>query len=61
MSGLTEYKDKVGGPELGEPKTQETYYSPKDGVQILSEEGNPRQVIRLVEKALDISSFIDNF
>lgn len=59
MCKSNEYKHKAGGPELGDPRTEVIYYSPKDGVQILPEDENPRQIIRLVEKAVGISSFVD--
>lgn len=71
-----EYKDKVGGPELGVPQTTasgyyssedqmtRSYHSSQDGVPIQEPEGNPRQIIRLMEKVVPpngISSWIDNF
>lgn len=55
-----EYKDKVGGPELGVPQMTRGYHSPQDGVPIQEPEGNPRQMIREMEKVLGISSWIDN-
>lgn len=61
MKEVTEYKDKFGGPELGEPQMERNYFSPKKGVPIREGEGNPRQMIREMEKRLGISSWIDNF
>lgn len=61
-STVVEYKDKVGGEALGVPVADKTSRlgSPSDGVPILEGEGNPRQVIRQMEKVIGISSWIDN-
>lgn len=62
-NAVTEYKDKVGGDALGVPVAAKTSRlgSPGNGVPILEGEGNPRQMIRQMEKVLGISSWIDNF
>lgn len=59
---VAEYKDKVGGEALGVSVAAKTSWlgSPSNGVPILEEEGNPRQMIRQMEKVNDISSWIDN-
>lgn len=60
---VTEYKNKVGGDALGVPvpAKKSELGSPAKGVLILKGEGSPRQMIRLIEKVLGISSWIDNF
>lgn len=62
QNAVTEYKEKVGGDALGVSVAAKTNRlgSPGDGVPILVGEGNPRQMIRQMEKVLDISSWIDN-
>lgn len=57
---MSEYKDKIGGHELGTPRKEETYFSPVQGVSILEGEGDPWEMIRQMEKVLGISSWIDN-
>lgn len=52
--------NKIGGHELGTPRKEETYFSPVEGVPILEGVGNPREMIREMEKVLEISSCIDN-
>ncbi len=63
MDGVVaEHKDKVGGDALGESVAakESRLGSPKEGVAILKGEGNLRQMIRQMEKAIGISSWIDN-
>lgn len=59
---VREYKDKSGGDALGVSVAAKTSRlgSPCVGVPILEGEGNPRQIIRQMEKVLGISSWIDN-
>lgn len=59
---VTEYKEKIGGDTLGASTAGKTSRlgSPVDGVPILKGEGNPRQMIRQMEKVLGIGSWIDN-
>lgn len=59
---VAEYKDKVGGDALGVSVAAKTSWlgSPSNGVPIMEGEGNPRQMIRQMEKVNGISSWIDN-
>lgn len=61
-STAAEYKDKVGGDALGVSVAAKTSWlgSPSNGVPLMEEEGNPRQMVRQMVKVNGISSWIDN-
>lgn len=60
MGKPIEYKDKVGGPELGKPRREVTYFSPRNGISVLPEDDNSCELIKEMEENLGIRSWIDN-